>query len=95
MTVLRKCIQAGAIFVLLTGGAAAQSQKPGSIYGAANQGQSSGPSPFAPTKKELEERKAVDQDYQAAIKSAPSAAKGSADPWGDVRAGGPAAPKAK
>jgi hypothetical protein len=91
--ILPKLALAGAITALLAGAAFAQMQKPGSIYGAANQGQD--PSPFAPTKQQLEERKANDAAYQAAMKRQPSAPKTAVDPWGDVRPTAPAGSKTK
>jgi hypothetical protein len=80
---LRKLGYAGAIIVLITGAALAQSNL--SI-------------PFKdpvppPTKEEIEKQKAADKAYDAAIHKIPEK-KAPADPWADVRTG-PTATKNK
>jgi hypothetical protein len=76
-----KIVLAGAIIALSTGTASAQ--------GGPQQPEQ--PSPFAPTKEQLEERKRNDAAYQEAIKKIPNAPKKQIDPWGDVRSTAPTA----
>jgi len=77
---LRRLVCAGAIVLLITGVAGAQSnsdaQSPLSV-------------PFKskappPSQEQIERQKAADKAYEAAIHKIPDK-KSSADPWGDVR----------
>lgn len=78
---LQKLVHAGAIVLLITGAAAAQSNSdtPTNLMSV----------PFKPkspptTQDQIERQKAADKAYDAAIRKIPDK-KSSADPWGDVR----------
>ena len=73
---LRKFIYAGAIIVLTTGAAVAQSNIGIPFKGAAT----------PPSSEQIEKQKATDKAYDAAINKIPDK-KAPADPWADVRSG--------
>jgi hypothetical protein len=81
---LRKIIHATLIVLLMTGAVSAQMQKPGVTL------KNDKPSR---TKEQKEYDKAVDQEYQSAIKKIPEQKK--SDPWGDIRSTPAAAAKNK
>jgi len=81
---LRKLIQAGAAFALLTGAAYAQTGFP---MPSISLGQDKPP----PTPEQVERQKAIDNAYNSATKKIPEK-QGAADPWGTVR---PSQPPAK
>jgi hypothetical protein len=81
---LRKIIHATLIVLLLTEAVPAQMQKPGMTL------KNDKPSR---TKEQKEYDKAVDQEYQSAIKKIPEQKK--SDPWGDIRSNPAATAKNK
>jgi hypothetical protein len=79
---LRKLIQAAAIFAICSGPAAAQvNQTPSQSNLSIPLNQK-----LPPTKEEIERQNARDRDYEAAMKKIPDK-KSSGDPWGDIRPG--------
>jgi hypothetical protein len=85
---LRKTIHATLIVILMMEAASAQVTDPtGFLKGREDR---------APTREKKDPR-AIDRDYQSAIKKIPDAEKKKSDPWGDIRpaAAPPAAAKNK
>jgi hypothetical protein len=78
---LPRFIYAGAIVLLITGAAAAQSNGDTSQSKLGIPIVPQGP---PPTQEQIERQKAVDRDYEATIRKLPNK-KTSADPWGDIR----------
>ena len=81
-TMLHKIIQATLIVLLMTEAVSAQMPKPGLTIKDDKPSRS---------KEQKEYDKAIDSDYQSAIKKIPEQKK--SDPWGDIRSTAPAATK--